>query len=195
MFLKDMSDGLSNTSIIVTWDTALILPFKSITSKNIYISAKAPLSLSGHHRDPHLRTPAGGWTRIHRGGGAGRQQRGGAHDIDPSPCWLSQLPRKSREQQGNSTSTPASWSRIHGHRVASIVAAVALLSSTQLERHMVTWTTPELAEAPATPTPLPYTPNNGSACHNPGISPDIVGICHLMSLIASPVVPATLPRH
>ena len=147
----------------------------------------------GHHRDPHLRTPAGGWTRIHRGGGTGETAEVAPTIPTPPRGGLASCPESSGAAGETAHSTAASWSSIHGHRHASSS------SSSSGTRNFLppageasgNWTTPEVAEAPATPAYPLTSPNNGSAC-NPRISRCSGGVHHLVSLRATPAVPAAL---
>lgn len=115
----------------------------------------------------------------------------------PSPWWLSQLPRERRTAGETAHPTPASWSGIHGHRDASSSGSSGACDFLPPggEAHG-NWATPEVAEAPAAPASPLTSPNSGGAC-DPRASRCSGGVHHLMSPIATPVVPATLtvPRH
>ena len=123
---------------------------------------------------------------------------GGAPDTDPSPWWLSQLPRERRTAEETAHPTPASRSGIHGHRDASSSSSSSgtcdfLPPAGEAHGNRAT---PEVAEAPAAPADPLTSLNSGSAC-DPRASSCSGRVHHLMSPVATPVVPATLtvPRH
>ena len=117
--------------------------------------------------------------------------RGGAHNTDPSPWWLSQLPRELRSSRGNSTFNCSVLEQHPWPQACSSSSSGTCNFLPPAGEARGNWTTPEVAEAPATPAYPLTSPNNGSAC-NPRISRCSGGVHHLVSLRATPAVPAAL---